>query len=101
MASPTPAAAPFSIRILIDWRRPYPAIDASGDAGADGASQGVLRAGIVEDRRWQPVVRSAKGPGAVVTMSTHMVILGKGRNNKACSDDRHSAECFDVHGVPP
>jgi hypothetical protein len=36
--SPAPAAAPFSIRILIEWRRPYPAIDASGDAGADRVS---------------------------------------------------------------
>jgi hypothetical protein len=35
--SPAPAAAPFSVRILIEWRRPYPAIDASGDAGADRA----------------------------------------------------------------
>jgi hypothetical protein len=35
--SPAPSAAPFSIRIIIEWRRPYPAIDASGDAGADRA----------------------------------------------------------------
>jgi len=36
-ASSATAAAPFPIRILIDWRRPYPAIDASGDAWADRA----------------------------------------------------------------
>ena len=29
------AGAPFSIRILINWRRPHLAIDASGDARAD------------------------------------------------------------------
>jgi hypothetical protein len=56
---------------------------------------------MVENRRWQPVVCSAKCPSAVgwpITMSTHVVILSKGRNSKGCSDNCHNAERFDVHG---
>ena len=41
-ASPA-TAAPSSIRIVLDWRRPHPAVDASGDSRADRACLTVRR----------------------------------------------------------
>src|SRR4029077_16805488 len=51
-AASAATAGPFSsIRIVLDWRRKHPAVDASGEARADRACLAVRREKLVRPRR--------------------------------------------------
>jgi hypothetical protein len=87
-ASSATAAAPFPIRILIDWRRPYPAIDASGDAWAD-------RACLTRDKRLRLTDSFADAGSPLLFVFLDMPAARRGFGRRDHSNNRQRS-C--VHG---